>query len=50
MKKKFILAGIMAGNVFSAAPSADSVVSMVRNLYNSIETFTADAYVYEYSG
>ena len=45
-----IFSSIFAGTVFINAQTLDSLIARVRSTYDRIETFYAEAYVYEYYG
>ena len=49
MRCIIILSSILAGNVFLGAQTIDTIITKVRIACNRIETFSADAHIYEYS-
>lgn len=50
MSRFFFLLGVTAGVFHAAGQDIDSILSNVRDSYNLIETFSADATIYEYFG
>ena len=50
MLRFFILLVFAAGITHVAGQDVDSVLSEIRSTYDRIETFSADATIYEYFG